>query len=178
MDIGTGSGAIAISLALERPGVRIVATDVSAPALALARDNIARAARSGRVDVSLVQGDMFEPFGSWLHQCGLVVCNPPYVAADAIERLAPEVREWEPRLALDGGLDGLDLYRRLATMAPAVLRPDAWIVVELGAGQRPAVEALFTETGAYEDVVTIRDHAGIERGLGLRRGQSRGWTAH
>jgi release factor glutamine methyltransferase len=88
------------------------------------------------------------------------------------------VREWEPRLALDGGLDGLDLYRRLATMAPAVLRPDAWIVVELGAGQRPAVEALFTETGAYEDVVTIRDHAGIERGLGLRRGQSRGWTAH
>jgi release factor glutamine methyltransferase len=119
--------------------------------------------------VSLAQGDLLEPFGGWAQECGLVVCNPPYVATAALAGLEPEVRDWEPRAALDGGDDGLDVYRRLAAAAVHALRPGAWIVVELGAGQRSAVEALFRDAGDYDDVVTIRDHAGIERGLGLRR---------
>jgi release factor glutamine methyltransferase len=166
MDVGAGSGAIAISLALEFPGARILATDVSAPALALAQENIRR---TGVAGVSLAQGDLLESFGGWAQECGLVVCNPPYVATAAIAGLEPEVRDWEPRVALDGGADGLNVYRRLAAAAAHVLRPDAWIVVELGAGQRPSVEAMFRAAGGYGDAVTIRDHAGIERGLGLRR---------
>jgi release factor glutamine methyltransferase len=165
-DIGTGSGAIAIALALERRDEKVCGTDISAPALSLAREN-ARSAGVSRV--SFVQGDLFEPLGAKASECSLVVCNPPYVRTDELETLAPEVRDWEPRIALDGGLDGLDFYRRLAPAAAGAMGRDAWIVVELGAGQRAAVEALFAATRAFAELVTIRDHSGIERGLGLRR---------
>jgi release factor glutamine methyltransferase len=165
IDVGTGSGAIAIALALERPGERIVATDVSRDALALAGDN---ATRAGAAGVSFVCGDLFDPLGPVLAAAGLVVCNPPYVSTPAFETLEPEVREWEPRIALDGGPDGLSFYRRLAPAAER-LRPGAWLVVEIGAGQRAAVEGLFAATDGFDAVVCMPDLRGIDRGLAFRR---------
>jgi release factor glutamine methyltransferase len=164
VDLGTGSGAIAIALAVERPQAAVWATDVSAAALAVARDNARRAGAA----VRLVRGDLLAPVADRLGEVGLVVCNPPYVTTAELETLAPEVRDWEPRLALDGGPDGLAVYRRLAREACG-LRPGAWIVVELGAGQRGAVERLFAATGAFGAPAIIHDYAGIERGLALRR---------
>jgi release factor glutamine methyltransferase len=169
IDVGTGSGAIAIALAVERPGARVVATDVSLSALALARENAARAG----VRVGFVCGDLLDPVAPLVRRSGLVVCNPPYVARGDFATLAPEVRDWEPRGALDGGLDGLDYYRRLGPTAARLLGPGAWIVLEIGAGQRAPIEDLFGATGAFDAVVCVRDHAEIERGLGFRRRGSR-----
>jgi len=166
LDLGTGSGAIAISLGLERPGEDMLATDVSGPALSLAKEN---ARRAGASRVFFVQGDLFEPLGARVSQCSLVVCNPPYVATGEFETLAPEVRDWEPRVALDGGPDGLNFYRRLAPAAARAMTGGAWIVVEIGAGQRQGVEALFGATLAFAESVAIRDLSGIDRGLGFRR---------
>ena len=166
VDLGTGSGAIAISLGLERPGEDVFATDISAPALSLAEEN---ARRAGASRVFFMQGDLFEPLGARASDCSLVVCNPPYVATGELGTLAPEVRDWEPRVALDGGPDGLDFYRRLAPAAARAMSLGAWIVVEIGAGQRPGVEALFAATLAFAESVAIRDLSGIDRGLGFRR---------
>ena len=166
VDLGTGSGAIAIALGVERPSDDVFGTDISAPALSLAREN----ARSAGVQrACFVHGDLFEPLGAHVRECSLVVCNPPYVATSDLEDLAPEVRDWEPRIALDGGPDGLDFYRRLAPEAARVMCGGAWIVVEIGRGQGPAVQELFEVTLAFAESVTIRDLSGIERGLGLRR---------
>lgn len=175
-DIGTGSGAIAIALALERPGERVIATDVSAQALQVAREN---AHANGVQRISWVCGDLLEPLSLSLGACALIVCNPPYVATGELQRLAPEVRDWEPRVALDGGADGLDYYRRMAPSAARAMRPGAWIVVEIGAGQRAAVESLFAGTRAFDAAVPMRDYGGIERGIGFRRGHSSraGWRA-
>jgi release factor glutamine methyltransferase len=166
VDLGTGSGAIAISLGLARPGDDVFATDISAPALSLAEEN---ARRAGASRVFFMQGDLFEPLDARMSECSLVACNPPYVASDELETLAPEVRDWEPRVALDGGPDGLDFYRRLAPAAARALSLGAWMVVEIGEGQRPAVEALFAATKAFAESVAIRDLSGIDRGLGFRR---------
>jgi release factor glutamine methyltransferase len=166
LEIGTGSGAIAISLAVECADGVVFATDVVAPALVLAREN---ARRAGMQRIYFACGDLFDPFGPRVRECQLVVCNPPYVAKKDLETLAPEVRDFEPRIALDGGDDGLGVYRRLAPAAARMMGGGAWIALEIGMGQRPAVEALFGATGVFEGAVAIRDNSGIERGLALRR---------
>ena len=170
LDVGTGSGAIAIALAVERPGLRVVATDVSVAALRLARSNAARVG----VDVAFVCGDLLAPVAPLVAGGALVVCNPPYIASRDLDSLEPEVREWEPRLALDGGADGLSYYRRLAIEGRELIAAGAWLVVEVGAQQRRAVEACMTESGAFASPVVGRDHAGIERMLGFRRRAARG----
>ena len=163
LDVGSGSGAVAVTLALELPQSRVFATDVSIEALAVARRN---AEALGAV-VDFRHGDLFAPFVG--EAFDLVVSNPPYVATAAIAELDPEIRDHEPLIALDGGPDGLELYRRLAEGAPAVLSRAGEIVGEVGQDQSRAVAAIFESAGLL--VVEVRtDLAGIERVVRARRG--------
>ena len=141
-DIGTGSGALLLALLSELPDARGVATDLSVAALTVARHNAGRLGLSSRVhfvacDLATALRGPFD----------LVVCNPPYVVRDAIDALAPGVRDYEPRLALDGGADGLDAYRALAPQVASLLAPNGTLVVELGAGQSAAVGEIFEACG-------------------------------
>jgi release factor glutamine methyltransferase len=162
LDVGTGSGCLAVSLAHELPGAAVVATDVSGAALELAARN---AARHGVVDrirfqrTSLLE-DLVGPFT-------LVVSNPPYIPTGDLAGLPPEVRDWEPRGALDGGPDGLDLVRRLLQDVAPVLAPGGWLIMEFGFGQERGVREAVA--GAGIDLVEIRnDLQGIPRTLVAR----------
>lgn len=155
-DIGTGSGAVAACVALELPEVRTVAVDASAEALGVARRNLERQGVADRV--RLVRGDGLEALRGGLD---VIASNPPYIPSDELESLPPEVRH-EPRLALDGGADGLGLLRRLIEGAPARLNRPGHLVVEVGCGQAPRVEALLREAGA-SGVEIAKDLAGVER---------------
>jgi release factor glutamine methyltransferase len=151
VDVGTGSGAIALALKTERPDLRVAATDVSVAALEVARANAARLA----VDVEFAEGDLLAGLDA-----DAVVSNPPYVAAG--DRLPADVG-FEPREALFGGADGLDVIRRLVSETAGV----PFIALEVGAGQAPAVAALVGF--GFDDVDLVRDLAGIERVVVGRR---------
>lgn len=157
LDIGTGSGTIAIALAHERPEIRVTAIDCSEAALDVARGN---ARRNGVADrVSCLPGDLNSlPPGPF----DLIVSNPPYIPSRDWEQLMPEVRDHEPRLALDGGDDGLEAFRRIAVQAVRVLSPDGWLLVEVGIGQAKVVSALFRAAG-LTDVLQRDDYADIPR---------------
>ena len=161
LDVGTGSGIIAAVLARELRGARVWASDRSADALSVARENLARHAP----DVRLVRGDLLAPFAAGAFD--LIVANPPYVPRAAIDGLAPEVRDYEPRVALDGGADGLDVLRALLADAPRVLASAGSLVLEMAVGQAPALRAAARDK--WGGVETVRDHAGIERVLVARR---------
>jgi release factor glutamine methyltransferase len=152
LDLGVGSGAILLSILAERPAARGLGVDISEEALAVARDNAAHLGLAGRL--ALLRGDWTEGLGA--DSFDLVVSNPPYIASDVIETLEPEVRDHEPRLALEGGADGLDHYRRLAPEILRVLKPGGRFAVEIGYDQKRPVEALFRDAGAVE-VQTLRD---------------------
>ena len=140
-DLGTGSGALLLALMSELPSAFGIGTDTSERALAVARAN---ARRLGVAPVAFVACDMAAALRGPFE---LIVSNPPYVRSGDIDTLAAEVRDFDPRLALDGGADGLDCYRTIAAGVPALLAPDGVLVVELGAGQAPAVAALFAAVG-------------------------------
>jgi len=152
LDLGVGSGAILLAILAERPAAKGLGVDVSEEALAVARDNAVSLGLAGRL--ALLRGDWAEGLAD--ESFDLVVANPPYIASEVIETLEPEVREWEPRLALDGGADGLDAYRILAPQILRVLKPGGRFAVEIGYDQKAEVEALFEAAGAAE-VRTIRD---------------------
>ncbi len=158
LDLGVGSGAILLAILSERPNAVGLGIDVSEEALAVARENASNLGLAGRA--ALLRGD----WTASLEDEGfdLVVSNPPYIASDAIGALAPEVKDHEPRLALDGGPDGLDAYRRLAEEIPRVLRPRGRFAVEIGFDQGPAVRELFTRDG-LEDVRVVRDLSDRDR---------------
>jgi len=157
LDVGTGSGALAIALAHERAEIEVVALDCSEPALTLAGDNALRNGVADRIDFLL--GDLAAlPAGPF----GMLVSNPPYIPSGDWPQLMPEVRDHEPRLALDGGVDGLRAYRQLAAQAGTVLVPGGWLLVEVGIDQAGEVANLF----AAADLVEIgqrEDYAGIPR---------------
>jgi release factor glutamine methyltransferase len=158
LDLCTGSACVAISIARERPTSRVYATDISEGALEVGREN---ALRLGAYNVGFARADLFEGterFGN----VDLVVANPPYIAKDEIAKLAADVREHEPRVALDGGAEGLDLLRRIVKDAPRELVDGGVLAVEVGAGQAPAVEALFDARG-FKEVRRAKDYGGIER---------------
>ena len=144
LDLGTGSGCVAVSIAHQNKAGRVTAVDVSPDAAAVARRNAARHGVADRLTVLV--GDLFTPLppGSAFD---LVVSNPPYVTTKEWESLPIDVREHEPRGALDGGPDGLAFYRRIAAGAAAVLKPDGAVMVEIGANQEDAVRAVFAEKG-------------------------------
>jgi release factor glutamine methyltransferase len=158
LDLCTGSGCVAITLARERPTSCVHATDASAEALAVARDN---ALRLGAYNISFSQGDLYAAVGSGLRY-DLVVANPPYIATAELPTLASDIREFEPALALDGGADGLALLRRVVEGAPERLRSGGVLAVEVGAGEAPAVARLFEARG-FSRVSVTRDYARIER---------------
>ena len=156
LDVGTGSGAIALALASELPEARVAGCDVSGDALEVARANGERLG----VEVEWVASDMLAGVeGRRFH---LVVSNPPYVAAGEIEALEPEVRDWEPRGATVAGETGLEAIERLVAQAPAALEPGGALVLEVGAGQAAAGAALLEGAG-LAGVGRDPDHAGIER---------------
>jgi release factor glutamine methyltransferase len=151
LDVGTGSGAIALAIADEHPGVRVTAIDVSEDALALARENAAAA----HAELTFEQRDLRDGFTG---RYDLVVSNPPYVSPKEIETLEPEVRDWEPRLATVG----VEHTELIAAAAREVLEPGGWLVVEIAAGHGPPTVALLRKLG-YDDVRAGLDLAGRER---------------
>ena len=140
-DLGTGSGAILLALLSELPNAFGIGTDVSSRALTVARDN---ARRLGLARAAFVACDMAAALRT---QFDVIVSNPPYVASDDLATLPPDVRLFDPHIALDGGPDGLGFYRTIATAAPALLAPGGAVIVELGAGQAEPVAALFAAAG-------------------------------
>jgi release factor glutamine methyltransferase len=168
LDLGVGSGAILLSILAERPKAKGLGVDASEEALAVARDNAALLGLERRT--ALLRSDWTAGLGDATFD--LVVSNPPYIPTAQIETLQPEVRDHEPRLALDGGADGLDAYRLLAPEILRVLRPSGVFAVEVGIGQAEAVERLFREAGAEALVVhndlaaRPRVVAGAKKGLG------------
>jgi len=165
VDVGTGCGAIAIVLARELPELRVVAVDVSLPALVLARRNCQRYAVSDHV--SLVGGDLLAALRA---PADLIVANLPYVRRAEFPGLEPEVRDWEPRIALDGGEHGLAAIRRLSVQLFDHLRPGGCVVLEVGAGQAQEVANLLARAG-LSGVEALPDYSGIPRVVvGWRRG--------
>ena len=163
LDVGAGSGCIAITLAKHLPGAAVTATDISDAALEVARAN---AERNG-VRVEFVRGSLLEPVAG---RCfDLIVSNPPYIPSQEIEALEPEVRDFDPRLALDGGVDGLDCYRALIPAALGYLNDAGWLLLEVGIGQAAAVAELFRVANGYDEPLVDRDHGGIERVVGARK---------
>ena len=158
LDIGVGSGAIALAIAHERPDAQVEGIDLSPAALVLAAENAQILGLAARV--TLQQGDLFALDDS--RQYDVIVSNPPYIAIGEQATLMPEVRDFEPALALFAGDDGLDCYRALIPAARGALKSSGILLVEVGAGQAAAVAELFAIAG-YVEIFTTRDLAGIER---------------
>ncbi len=156
LDLATGSGAIALAIAHERPAWRVLGTDVSAAALAVAQRN---AARLRVANVSFAAGSWYQPVGC--HRFDVIVVNPPYIA-DGDTRVEPSVRRHEPHVALFAGRDGLDALRVIIGDAGSHLHPGGWLIVEHGDQQGDAVRALLTAAG-FAAVGTHRDLAGLDR---------------
>lgn len=156
LDLCTGSGCIAISAALARPDARVVATEISTEALAVARENAAALGAA----VEFLEGDLYGPVAAG-ERFDLIVSNPPYVPAGEIEGLSREVRR-EPRIALDGGKDGLDVIRRIVSCAPSRLRPDGLLVIELHETHAVPLPALCLAAG-FGEAVVHRDLAALPR---------------
>ena len=163
LDIGTGSGAIAISIAQERPSCEVHATDISGVALEAARRNAERAG----VRVRFRRADVVSGLGGLSQSIGLLVSNPPYVGSDDTERLAPEVRAWDPPGALYSGPDDLVFYRRIFAEAPPLLEDEADVVLEVGEEQADAVLELGREAG-FPPLGIRPDLAGTPRAVLLR----------
>ncbi len=161
VDIGTGSGCIAISIKVNKPSARVTACDISREALEVARENV----RALKAEVALVLADLATSFRPSAFD--LVVCNPPYVPLADLPGLQRELR-FEPAQALFGGEDGFDAYRRLARGAARIVRPRGWLLLELGYNGRSQVEEILGRVD-WDDPVVRADLAGIDRVLAVRR---------
>jgi len=170
LDIGTGSGALAISLAREWGNIRIFASDISGQALILAKEN----ARSSGVleKIDFVNGDLFSPFTEG-ETFDLILSNPPYIRRSEMGHLAREIRDFEPAIALDGGEDGLDYYRKIVSQAPSYLRNGGWLLLETGQGQNGKVLEMMEETGLFAGTDSVRDLSGIGRVVKAQKTESR-----
>ena len=159
-DVGTGSGAIAIAIAVGRADLHMYATEISHAAAEVARANIEKHHLADSVE--LLEGDLLAPLEAMGIAFDAIVSNPPYIPSGDIDGLQPEIALYEPREALDGGPDGLDVYRKLLPGALGLLREDGFAAVEVGAGQANLVRALAESAGFRESEI-VRDLAGIER---------------
>ncbi|WP_342748404.1 peptide chain release factor N(5)-glutamine methyltransferase [Devosia indica] len=163
LDLGTGTGCIPVAVLANRSDATGLATDISPEALEMARGN---ATRHGVVDrLGFARGSWFEALAGneeSVRKFDLIVSNPPYITSAVVETLAPEVKDFDPRLALDGGPDGLAPYRVIAALAQAFLVPGGQVLVEIGYDQGSSVSALFAEHG-FADIVVHKDLNGLDR---------------
>ena len=159
VDLGTGTGCIACAISGARPAARVVALELSPAAAELARANVAALGLAARVTV--VESDLFSAVGGL--RADLIVANPPYLPSALIPTLAPEVSRFDPRLALDGGVDGLDVIRRIATGARGRLAAGGALVLETAGGEQAAATAALLLAAGFADVRTRPDLAGVER---------------
>jgi len=161
LDLGTGSGAIVLAMASERPGHSFYAVDRSEKALAVALDN----ARMRKLDkaITFLQGNWFDPLRDPGRYFDLIVSNPPYISSHEFDALPPEITEYEPRQALEGGADGLEAIRLIIKEAPGHMVPGGWLLFEVGHDQWAAVEKLIAGSGAYSDWSVIKDYSGYNR---------------
>jgi len=161
LDVGTGSGAIPVCLAKEHAATQIVAVDISSVAIDVAGVN---ARRHGVADrIRFLAGNLFAPVKPLPETFDLIVSNPPYIRNGELPMLAPEIREWEPTVALDGGPDGLDTYRRIIAEGHKYLATGGSIVLEIGADMAPDVADLFSRSGCYGPASVYQDYAGKDR---------------
>jgi release factor glutamine methyltransferase len=163
VDVGTGSGCVAVTLASRLKGQRILAIDRSSEALAVAMTNAARHAVSGRIE--WLEGDLLAPLRGRLSEgtVDVIVSNPPYISESDWAGLEPEVRVFEPRMALVGGVQGTEFHERLLRESRGFLVPGGLLVMEMGAGQATTVRQLAEQIGGYAALRIIQDAAGIER---------------
>jgi release factor glutamine methyltransferase len=166
LDLCTGSGCVAISLARERPTTHLAAIDLSEDAIALARENALRLGAACQIGFAV--GDLYAPLDPARDRFDLVTANPPYIAAGDIDGLCPDIRDFEPRMALDGGADGLDVVRRIVAGAPMFLEPGGVLALEIGSDQADAVAALLGD-GGMDAIERARDYGGHERVVSGRR---------
>ena len=160
VDLGTGSGAIALGLAEALPQATIHAVDCSQAALQIAQDNAACLGFAGRIQFYL--GSWWSPLATLKGQSSAMVSNPPYIPTDLVKQLPPEVAH-EPRIALDGGVNGLNHIRHLVESAPAYLKPGGIWLIEMMAGQSQTVSQMLHQQGSYRNIQIFRDLAGIDR---------------
>lgn len=160
LDVGTGTGAIILSLAKEYAGDAVfIGTDISGPAIELAKENARRCGLGGRVSFVCMDGlDDFDEPGV----VDVIVSNPPYIESAVCETLDPRVRDFEPRLALDGGVDGLDFYERYLADALNILKPSGAVFFEIGDGQGAALDRMMRAYG-FVDIKIEKDYAGHDR---------------
>ena len=168
LDLCTGSGCIAAAIAKNHPAAMVVATDICEKALAVAAENVRAHGLEARV--RLLCGDLFEPVIAGLDAArfDLIACNPPYVSAGEYEKLDRNVRDYEPRKALDGGADGLDVYRRIAARVGEFLKDDGALLLEIGCGQAEAVRGLL-EAAGLKNIQVFKDHAKLDRMVMARK---------
>jgi release factor glutamine methyltransferase len=158
LDIGTGSGCIAISLAKFLKDVKITATDIANEALEVAKQN----ALLNKVEINFLQSNLFSNSELRTKNYELIVSNPPYVSTSEISELQPEI-QYEPRIALDGGEEGLDFYRHLIAQSPCYLKRNGFLIMEMGYNQRNAIENIFQKSECFEIIEVVKDYNDIER---------------
>jgi release factor glutamine methyltransferase len=167
LDLGTGSGAIAISLARESENVEVWATDLAPEALKVAEANAVRHGMTERIRFR--EGDLFEPLKEFENSFDMIISNPPYVKRREMKDLPPDVRDWEPMSALDGGPDGLAFYRRIVEQGHIFLRDGGSMLLEIAADMANEVSELFEKVGRYSPVDIYQDYAGKNRVAAARK---------
>ncbi len=171
MDIGTGSGNIAVSLAKFLPEAKICATDISDTAIEIARTN----SQLNRVEsrIRFIQADLFTTYELQLMTYDIIVSNPPYISTAEIDVLQPEIK-YEPYTALDGGKDGLDFYRRIIDKAPSYLKKGGFLIMEMGFNQKGAIKNIFQKSGYFEIIEFVKDYNNIDR-IVIAKKREREW---
>ena len=164
LDIGTGSGAIALALASEITGAKVVATDISPAALNLAQKNAT--ALGLKEKIYFQQGDLFELVDGIFD---IIVCNPPYISAQDYKKLPAGVKDYEPQDALLAGKSGLEFYEKLIYQAAGFLQKNGWLLLEIGAKQETGVRGIMEAAGFYDSIEMRRDYAGLPRVIKARR---------
>ncbi len=160
LDIGTGSGCIAISLNKFLPNARISAVDISDQALGVAKENAMLNNVSSRIN--FIQGDLFNTYGLTPNTYGLIISNPPYIPTLDIAKLQPEINH-EPIIALDGGPDGLEIYRKIISQAQDYLKEGGFLIMEMGFNQREAIKNIFKKYKYFEIIEVVKDYHNIDR---------------
>lgn len=158
LDLGTGSGCIAVSLAKLLPKAKVTATDISPEALKVALEN----ARSNNVDIDFFQGDLFGTCNLTPITYDLIISNPPYIRSSEIKKLQPEV-QYEPPIALDGGKEGLDFYKRIINDTPRYLKKKGFLILEIGFDQKDDLKKNLQNSGYFEIIEVIKDYNNIDR---------------